>query len=69
VSSVLFVGLKLTGKFTSLEEPTDDSNVIVDAVFSVDRSDLVESEKRIVPREPTQNLRLLIVRSSLDPSL
>jgi hypothetical protein len=69
VSSVLSVGLRLTGEFTSLEEPTDDSDITADAVFSVDGSDLVKSEKRIVPREPTQNLRRPIVRSSPDPSL
>jgi hypothetical protein len=33
VSSIFFVGLKVTGEFTSLEEPTDGSNIAADAVF------------------------------------
>jgi hypothetical protein len=57
------IGLKLTGEFTSLEEPADDSDLAVNAVFSADGPDFVGFERRIDPREPTQKLRLLIVRS------
>jgi hypothetical protein len=63
VSSIFSVGVKLTGEFTLLEEPTDDSDIATDAVFSAERPDLVGSERQIIPREPTQKLRLLIVRS------
>jgi hypothetical protein len=52
MSSIFSVGLKLTGEFTSLEEPTDDSDIAVDAVFSTDGPDLVGSERRIIPRDP-----------------
>jgi hypothetical protein len=53
VSFVFSFSSKLTGKFTSLEEPTDDFDHAADAVFPADRPDLVRSERRIIPREPT----------------
>jgi hypothetical protein len=53
---------KLTGEFTSLEEPIDDSDIAILAVLPADRSDFVGSERRIDPKEPTQKLRLPIVR-------
>jgi hypothetical protein len=31
---VFSIGVKLTSEFTSLEEPTDDSDIAVDMVFS-----------------------------------
>jgi hypothetical protein len=55
--------LGLTGEFTLLEEPTDDSDLAVDTVFLADGPEFVRSERRIVPREPMQKLRLQIVRS------
>jgi hypothetical protein len=55
--------LKLTGEFTSLEEPTDDSDIVADAVFSLDGPDVVGSERRVVCKDLTQKLRLLIAKS------
>jgi hypothetical protein len=52
-SPVFSVVAKLTGEFTSLEEPTDDSDIAIAAVFLVDGSDFVESERRIKPKDPT----------------
>jgi hypothetical protein len=43
--------LKVTGEFTSLEEPTDDSDLATDAVFPVDRPEFIGSERRIEPRD------------------
>jgi hypothetical protein len=45
--------VKLTGEFTSVEEPTDDSDIAIVAVFPADGSDFVGSERRIEPNEPT----------------
>jgi hypothetical protein len=39
--SVVFVGVKLTGEFTSLEEPTDESVITADTVFPADGPDFV----------------------------
>jgi hypothetical protein len=50
VSSIFSVGLKLTGEFTSLEEPTYDSELAADAVFPADGPEFIESERRIEPR-------------------
>jgi hypothetical protein len=63
MSFIFFVGTKLTGKFTSLEEPTDDSDFAADAVFPANGPDFIGSERQIDPKEPTQKLRLPIVRS------
>jgi hypothetical protein len=63
VSSILSIGVKLTGEFTSLEEPTDDSDIAADAVFSAEGPDFVGSKRRIVPKDLTRKLRLQIVKS------
>jgi hypothetical protein len=63
VSSIFSVDAKLAGEFTSLEEPTDDSDLAADAVFPADRPEFIGSERRIVPKEPMQKLRLPIVIS------
>jgi hypothetical protein len=63
LSSIFSVIAKLTGEFTSLKEPTDDSDIAIVAVFPADGSDFIESERRIDPKEPTQKLILPIVRS------
>jgi hypothetical protein len=55
--------LKLAKKFTLLEEPADDFDIAEDAVFAADWPDLVLYNRRIVPKESTQDLRLPIVRS------
>jgi hypothetical protein len=36
VLSLFFIGLKLTGEFTLLEEPTEVSNFAAEAVFPAD---------------------------------
>jgi hypothetical protein len=69
VHSVVFVGVKLTGEFTSLEEPTDESVIAADTVFSADGPDFVGSERRIAPREPMQSLGFRTSGPSPDPSL
>jgi hypothetical protein len=66
---MLSVVAKLTGEFTSLEEPTDDSDIAIVVVLSADGSDFVRSERRIDPKEPTRKLRLPIIGPSPDPSL
>jgi hypothetical protein len=53
---------KLTDEFTSLEEPTDDSDIAIIAVFAADGSDSIGSERRIEPKEPMRKFRLPIVR-------
>jgi hypothetical protein len=53
VSSIFSVVVKLTGEFTSLEEPTNYSDIVAVTVFPVDGPDFVGSERRIEPREPT----------------
>jgi hypothetical protein len=64
VASLIFsVIVRLTDEFISLEEPTDDSDIVADVVFSTDGPGFVGSERRVVPKDPTHKLRLLIVRS------
>jgi hypothetical protein len=58
-----FVGLMLTGKFTLLDEPTEDSEVVAIAVFPADGPEFIGSERRTEPRDPTRKLKLPIVRS------
>jgi hypothetical protein len=57
------VVVKLTGEFTSLEEPIDDSDIAIVVVSLADGSDFGGSERRIEPKEPTRKFRLPIVRS------
>jgi hypothetical protein len=45
---------KLNGEFTSLEKPTDDSDMAIVAVVPTDRSDFIGSERQIDPKEPTR---------------
>jgi hypothetical protein len=52
-SPVFSIVAKLTGKFTSLEEPTDDSDTAIVTVLLADGSDFVESKRRIEPKDPT----------------
>jgi hypothetical protein len=44
---------KLTDELTSLEEPTEDSDIVIVAVLLADGFDFVESERRIKPKDPT----------------
>jgi hypothetical protein len=50
ILSSMLVVTKLTGEFTSLEEPTDGS-------------DFIRSDRQIEQKEPTRKFKLLIVRS------
>jgi hypothetical protein len=45
VSPIFSIGMKLTGEFTLLEEPTDDSDIAIDVVFSTDGTDFVGSDR------------------------
>jgi hypothetical protein len=54
---------KLTGEFTSLEEPSDDSNVSSVSGLLADGSGFAESERRDEPDGPMKMLKLPIVDS------
>jgi hypothetical protein len=54
---------KLTGELTSLEEPSDDSNVSSVLGLLADGSGFVESERRDEPDGPMKMLKLPIVNS------
>jgi hypothetical protein len=54
---------RLTGEFTSLEEPTDDPDIVIVLVLLADGSGFAGSERRVKLENPTQKLRLLIVNS------
>jgi hypothetical protein len=60
---VFYVVVKLTGEFTSLEEPTDDPDIVIVLVLLADGPDFVGSERRVEPEGPTWKLRLPIVNS------
>jgi hypothetical protein len=60
---VIFVFPKLTGKFTSLEEPSDDSSITTVSGLLADGSGYVESEMRDEPDGPMRMLKLPIVNS------
>jgi hypothetical protein len=62
-SPIFSVVAKLTGEFTSLEEPTDDYDIAIVMVLLANGSDFVESERRVEPKDPTQKFRFPIVRS------
>jgi hypothetical protein len=54
---------QLTGEFTSLEEPSDDSSVSSVSGFFADGSGFVESERRDEPDDPMMMLKLPMVSS------
>jgi hypothetical protein len=54
--------VKLTGEFTSLEEPTDDSDTAIVKVLLADGSDFVKSERQTEPKDPTRKFRLPIIK-------
>jgi hypothetical protein len=54
---------KLTGEFTSLEEPTNDPDTVIVLVLLTDESSFVGSEGQIELENLTQKLRLPIVNS------
>jgi hypothetical protein len=42
---VFSAAVKLTGEFTSLEEPTDDPDIVIVLVLLADGSDFIGSER------------------------
>jgi hypothetical protein len=54
---------KLTGEFTSLEEPTDDSDIVIVLVSLADGFGFTGSERRIEPKDSTRKFMLPIIRS------
>jgi hypothetical protein len=60
---MFFVVVKLTGEFTSLEEPTNDSDITAVAVFPADGPDFIGCERQIEPKGPVRKFRLPNVRS------
>jgi hypothetical protein len=63
VFPLLFVGLMLTSEFTLLDEPAEVSEVASIAFFPADGPKFIGFERRTEPRDPTQKLKLPIVRS------
>jgi hypothetical protein len=57
------ISMKLTGEFTSLEEPSDDSDIVSAFDLLTDRPGFAGSERRIEPSDPMRKFRLLIVKS------
>jgi hypothetical protein len=57
------VSSKLTGEFTLLEEPSDDSDIATILGFLADGPGFAGSERRIEPSDPTQKFQLPIVKS------
>jgi hypothetical protein len=62
-SSAIGAFPKLTGEFTSLEEPSDDSSITTVSGLLADGSGFVESERRDEPDGPMRMLKLPIVNS------
>jgi hypothetical protein len=62
-SPVFSTIVKLTGEFTSLEEPTDDPDIVIVLISLADGSSFAGSERRIEPKDPTRKFRLPIVSS------
>jgi hypothetical protein len=60
---VFSVVVKLTGEFTSLEEPTDDPDIVIVLISLADGSSFAGSERRVEPEDPTRKFRLPIVSS------
>jgi hypothetical protein len=49
----MLVVVKLTGEFTSLEEPADDYDTAIVVVFPADGFDFIGSKRGIECKEPT----------------
>jgi hypothetical protein len=60
---MLSIIVKLTYKFTLLEEPTDDFDIAAVMVFPADGLDFAGSDRQIEPKEPTRKFRLPNIRS------
>jgi hypothetical protein len=63
LSSPIGAFAKLTGEFTSLEEPFDDSHVSSVSCLFADGSGFNESERRDEPDDPIMMLKLPMVSS------
>jgi hypothetical protein len=61
--SYVSIFAKLTGEFTSLEEPSDDSDVVSALDLLANGPSFAGSERRIEPNDPTRKFRLPIVKS------
>jgi hypothetical protein len=61
-TAIFFVNLVLAGEFASLDEPTDASRVVMIVVSLADRPNFTGSERQTEPDDPTQKLRLSIVK-------
>jgi hypothetical protein len=57
------ISVKLTGEFTLLEEPSNDSSVVPVLDLLADGPGYAGSERRIEPNDPTQKFRLPNVKS------
>jgi hypothetical protein len=55
--------VKLTGEFTSLEEPTNNPDIAIVLISLADGSSFAVSERRVKPKDLTQKFRLPIVSS------
>jgi hypothetical protein len=55
--------VRLTGEFTSLEEPTDDLDAMILSVSLADGPDFIGSKRRVEPKGPMQKLKLPNVNS------
>jgi hypothetical protein len=69
LSSIFSIIVKLTGEFTSLEEPTDDSDIAIVMVFPADGSDFVGSKGESNPRNRCESSDFQSSGPSPDPSL
>jgi hypothetical protein len=61
--SSVSISAKLTGEFTSLEEPSNDSYIATVLDSLADGPGFAGSERRIEPKDQMRKFRLLIVRS------
>jgi hypothetical protein len=55
VRLLLLIGLKLTGEFTSLEEPTEVSDFAADAVFLLTNPNLSDLRGELSPEIQREN--------------
>jgi hypothetical protein len=58
LNSFIFLGVfsiaaKLVGEFTSLEEPTDDPDILIAFILLADGPNFAGSERRVEPEGPT----------------
>jgi hypothetical protein len=61
--SSVSISAKLTGEFTSLEEPSDYFDIVSVLDLLAEGPGFAGSERRIKPSDPTRKFRLPIVKS------